>query len=222
MMYVRRDKLVPDLPLVHYGGLEFGADFIVKDLEIDVVPTIGEAAHDRVVGGQLVFVGPVDIRGAEDCIAAAVEGDGDVQVATASLDGESASVVSVELGKREIRDVELVGGGQCGGLVSGVFWFISGWCVRRGKWCKAVCRSGHGLGGAYTLARLLEVVFDGSVRGGAVLHSVTKGEAWKGLVVACLDCGKPGGRDWVTGGSLVEMDERADAGKVIRAGSLGG
>jgi hypothetical protein len=29
-MHVRRDKLIPDLPLVHYGGLEFGADFIVE------------------------------------------------------------------------------------------------------------------------------------------------------------------------------------------------
>ncbi len=137
-MYVRRDKLVPDLPLVHYGGLEFGADFIVKDLEIEVVPTAGEGAHDGALGSQLVFFGPVDIRGAEDCVAAAVEGDGDVLIATASLDGESTGVVGVELGKREVCDVELIGGGQCGGLVNGVFWLISGWCVWRGKWCKAV------------------------------------------------------------------------------------
>ncbi len=66
------------------------------------------------------------------------------------------------------------------------------------------------------------MAFDGSVRRGAVLHSVAKGEAWKGLVVACFDCGKPGRWDWVTGGSVVEMDKRADAGKVIRAGGLGG
>jgi hypothetical protein len=72
------------------------------------------------------------------------------------------------------------------------------------------------------LAHLLEVAFDGSIRGGAVLQSIAKGEAWKGLVVACLDCGKPGGWDWVTSGSMVEMDKRADAGKVIRAGGLGG
>ncbi len=137
-MYVRRDKLILDLPLVHHGGLEFGADFIVKDLEINVVPTVGKAAHDGVVGGQLVFVRPVDIRGAEDCVAVVVEGNGDVLVAAASPDGESTGVVGVELGKQEVHDVELVGGGQCGGLVNGVFWFISGWCVQRGKWCKAV------------------------------------------------------------------------------------
>ncbi len=81
MMYVWRDELVPNLPLVHDGGLEFGADFVFKDLEIDIVPTVGEAVHDGVVGGQLVFVGPVNIRGAEDCVAAAVEGNGDVLVA---------------------------------------------------------------------------------------------------------------------------------------------
>ncbi len=126
IMYVRRDKLVPNLPLVHYGGLEFGADFIVEDLEINVVPTVGKAAHDRAVGSQLMCVGPVDTWGTEDCIAAAVEGDGDVLVTAASLDGESPGVVGVELVKREVRDVELVDGGQCGGLVDGVFWFISG------------------------------------------------------------------------------------------------
>ncbi len=126
MMYARRDELIPDLALVHYGGLEFGADFIVEDLEIDIVPTVGEAEHDGVVGGHSMFVGPVDIWGAEDCIAVAVEGDGDVLVAAASLDGESPRVIGVELGKREVHDVELVGGGQCGGLVDGVFWFISG------------------------------------------------------------------------------------------------
>ncbi len=69
---------------------------------------------------------------------------------------------------------------------------------------------------------LLEVAFDGSIRGGAVLFSIAKGEAWKGLVVACFDCGKPGGQDWVTSRSMVEIDERWDAGKVIHAGILGG
>ncbi len=72
------------------------------------------------------------------------------------------------------------------------------------------------------MAHLLEVAFDGSVRGGAVFHSIAKGEAWKGLVVACFDCSKPGGWDWVTSGSMVETDKRADAGKIICAGGLGG
>ncbi len=78
--------MLPDLPLVHYGGLEFGADFIVKDLEIIIVPTADKAAHDGVVGSQSVFVEPVDIWGKEDCVAVAVEDNGDVLVAAASLD----------------------------------------------------------------------------------------------------------------------------------------
>ncbi len=138
MMYIRRDELVPNLPLVHNGGFEFGADFIVKDLEINIVPTVGEAVHDGVIGSQSVFIGPVNIRGTEDCVAVAVEGNGDVLVATASPDGESSGVVGVELGKQEVHDVELVSGGQCSGLVTGIFWFISGWYVWHGKWCKAV------------------------------------------------------------------------------------
>ncbi len=89
---------------------------------------VGEAAHDGVVDGQLVLVRSVNIRGAEDCIAAAVEGDCDVQVAAVSLDGESPGVISVKLGKWEVREVELVGGGQFGGLVAGISaWFLSGW-----------------------------------------------------------------------------------------------
>jgi hypothetical protein len=100
-MYVRRDELVLDLPLVHNGGLEFGADFIVEDLEINAVPMVGKAAHDGVVDGQLVFIGPVDIRGAEDCIAAAMEANGDVLVAAASPDGESTGVVGVGLASRK-------------------------------------------------------------------------------------------------------------------------
>ncbi len=137
-MYVRRDELLLNLPLVHNGGLEFGADFIAEDLEINVMPTVGEAAHDGVIGSQPVFIGPVDIRGAEDCVAVAVKGDGDVLVAAAIPYGESTSVVGVELGKREVCDVELVSGGQRSGLVTGIFWFVSGVCVRCGKWCKLV------------------------------------------------------------------------------------
>jgi hypothetical protein len=70
--------------------------------------------------------------------------------------------------------------------------------------------------------RLLEVALEGSIRGGAVLHSIAKVEAWEGVVVVCFDCCKPGGRDWVTGGSVLETDKRADVGKVVRAGDLGG
>ncbi len=147
-MYVRRDELVRNFPFVYNDGLEFGADFIVEDLEIDIIPTVGEAAHDGVVCGQSVFVGPVDIRGTEDCVAVAVEGNGDVLIAAASPDGESFGVIGVELGKREVRNVELVSGGQFGGLVTGIIWFVSGWCIRCGKWCKTVGRCGLGLGGA--------------------------------------------------------------------------
>ncbi len=96
------------------------------------MPTVGKVAHDGVLGGQLVFIGPVDMRGTEDCIAAAVEGNNDVLVAAASPNGESL------LGKQEVCDKELVSGGLCGGLVTGIFWFVSGWYVWRGKWCKVV------------------------------------------------------------------------------------
>ncbi len=69
---------------------------------------------------------------------------------------------------------------------------------------------------------LLEVALDGGVRGGAVIHCVVEGEAWKGAVIACFNGCEPGGQDWVTGGSVVEMDESADAWEAVCAGSLGG
>jgi hypothetical protein len=40
-MNIWRDKLVTNFPLVHNVGLEFGADFVVGDLEINVVATVG-------------------------------------------------------------------------------------------------------------------------------------------------------------------------------------
>ncbi len=56
-----------------------------------------------------------------------------------SPDEESSGVVGVELGKQEVSDVELISGGRCGGLVTGIsVWFVSGWCIQHGKWCKVV------------------------------------------------------------------------------------
>ncbi len=73
---------------------------------------------------------------------------------------------------------------------------------------------------------LLEVALDGSVRGGAVLHSGVKGEAWKGLLVACSDCGKPGEREWVPGGIVVETTRALMLGRsyalVARGDEMGG
>ncbi len=61
-MYVRRYELVLHFPLVHNGGLEFGADFVVKDFEINVVPMVVEVAHDGVIDSQPVFVILVNLR----------------------------------------------------------------------------------------------------------------------------------------------------------------
>jgi hypothetical protein len=52
-----------------------------------------------------MFVGPVGIWGEEGYIALAVEGNCDVLVAAACLDGESSGVIIVELGEWYVRDV---------------------------------------------------------------------------------------------------------------------
>jgi hypothetical protein len=41
MMDIWRDKLVTYFPCVLNGGLEFGTDFVAKDLEVNVVATVG-------------------------------------------------------------------------------------------------------------------------------------------------------------------------------------
>ncbi len=48
-----------------------------------------------------------------------------------------------------------------------------------------------------------------------MLHCIAKGEAREGGVVSCLDGGKPGGRNWIAGGGMVEADEYVDAGEVV-------
>jgi len=62
---------------------------------------------------------------------------------------------------------------------------------------------------------LLEVAFDGGIGGGTVLHCIAKGEAREGRVVSCFDGGKPGGRDRIAGGGMVEADKCVDAWEVI-------
>jgi hypothetical protein len=66
-----------------------------------------------------MFAGSVSMRGTEDCIALAMVGNHDVLFAAACPDGESPSVVGVELGKWEVRDVELIGRGNLVGLLLG-------------------------------------------------------------------------------------------------------
>ena len=86
-----------------------------------------------------MFVGSVSVRGTDDCIALAVVGDCDILVAAARPDGESPGVVGVELGKWEVRDVELVGEGKFDRLAAWInAWCLSGWCVQRGEYCKAI------------------------------------------------------------------------------------
>ena len=62
---------------------------------------------------------------------------------------------------------------------------------------------------------MLEVAFDGGIGGGTVLHCIAKGEAREGRVVSCFDGGKPGGRNRIAGGDMVEADKCVDAGEVV-------
>jgi hypothetical protein len=72
------------------------------------------------------------------------------------------------------------------------------------------------------LVGLLEVALDDGIREGAVLHCIAEGEVGKGVIVACFDDCKPGGRDRVASGGVVETDKSADAGEAVCAGGLGG
>ncbi len=67
---------------------------------------------------------------------------------------------------------------------------------------------------------LLEVAHDGGIGGRAVLYCIAEGEAGKGVIVACFDGCKPGGRDRVTGRGMVETDKSTDTWEVIHVGSL--
>jgi hypothetical protein len=95
------------------------------------VATVGQAAQDRVVGSQLMFVGSVGIWGAEDYVAFAVVGDCDVLVAAGCLDGESSGVVSVELGEWYVCNLELIGEEQLGGACCLVPSSVTQWVVHQ-------------------------------------------------------------------------------------------
>ncbi len=86
-----------------------------------------------------MFVGSVGIRGTENYIALGVIGSCDVLVAAACPDGVSPGVVGVELGKRDVCDVELVCRGNFGGLAAWIVaWFFSGGCVQLCEYSKAI------------------------------------------------------------------------------------
>ena len=90
------------------GIFECGADFIVHDLDVDIVVVVGEALHDGAIGHNAVFVNFTLEWGTKDDIAVTMVGDHGVLVAAACTDGEVASVVCVEFVDWVNADVEFV------------------------------------------------------------------------------------------------------------------
>ena len=124
-----------DVPISSHDALEFGADFIVEDLEVHLEASGGEAVHDGVVGSEAMIVVSTGEAGLKDDIGVAVVSNHDVLFATASTNREAASVISVEFADVAFPEVQFVG--------------ALGW-KRRG-WMKSGL-SKLGLGGTESLA----------------------------------------------------------------------
>ncbi len=66
------------------------------------------------------------------------------------------------------------------------------------------------------------MALDGGIIGGMVFHCVAEGKAGEYVIISCFDSCKPGGRNWVTGRGVGEMDKSTDAGEIIWIGGLRG
>ena len=72
---------------------EFGADFIVHDVEIDGMSTGLKAIHDIMIGWKTMMVGFCFIRFHENAVGAVMVGNHDVLVATTGFCGELTGAV---------------------------------------------------------------------------------------------------------------------------------
>ena len=74
-MYVRGYELVSDNPVLLDDTLVFGADFIIKNLEVDLVALRSEVVHDGVVGYNAILVLLGLKRGDKDGVGFTMLGD---------------------------------------------------------------------------------------------------------------------------------------------------
>ncbi len=109
VMHVWREELESGVPFEGDRFFIGGAGFVIQDLEINREPPGRQTRHNSVICCNAVAVA-LGFEGLlENEIALSVEGNHDVLVAGACLDGKAASVIGEELAER-LCDVEhLVG-----------------------------------------------------------------------------------------------------------------
>ena len=89
--------MVIDIPVLLNNMLVFGADFIIDNLEVDLVASQSEAVHYGIVGyNMIIFLLGLN-RSYNNGVGVLMVGGQDVSNITAILDVELPSVVRVEL-----------------------------------------------------------------------------------------------------------------------------
>ena len=102
---IGRNDLVGSFPVFFDYSFVFCADFVIKDLDIDLVATLGEAFHDGVICRYSVGVLPVGEGCMEDCIGIALICDHDIFLSTARPNGKAATIIRVDLADRVFPDM---------------------------------------------------------------------------------------------------------------------
>ena len=96
-VYVCGYELISDLPGFLNGTRVFGADLIINNLEIALVDSQSEAVHYGVVVCNAILVLLGLKGGNKDGVGVAMISSQNVLITAAILDGESPSVVYVDL-----------------------------------------------------------------------------------------------------------------------------
>ena len=87
--------MVSDIPVLLDDTLVFISDFVINNLEVDLVALRSEAVHNRVVGCNAILV-LIGIKGGDKyCVGVIMVSGQDVLITAVRSDGEAPSVVFV-------------------------------------------------------------------------------------------------------------------------------
>ena len=97
LVYVRGYELVSDLPVLLDDTLVLGADFVIDNLEVELVALRSEAVHYGVVGcNEILFFLGIE-RSNKDGVGFTMVGGQDVLITSVRSNGEVTRVFHVEL-----------------------------------------------------------------------------------------------------------------------------
>ena len=121
LVHVWGYEVVSDIPVFLNDTILFSDDFVINNLEVELVDLQSEVVHNGVVGCNTILVLLSLEVGNKDCVGVTMVGVQDVLINAARSDGEAPIVVCVDLGYWFVPNVHFVqadGVGVGGGKIS--------------------------------------------------------------------------------------------------------